>query len=194
MDEKQEKRQLYEDVKALVEEEKALRQELHVGDQYRAIPSRLEALLNYVKQATDVFEETEIVQRAAPTLTDSQQYVYVYLYNANGRLLSRWETMLSPRNLFEYSVNRPIYETQKHVDVYIRSRPHDDEHAFLVMKIEKSDVIRLADDAMRQDNLGQPLLKLKEGALREDGLVYFYHRDSRYVFSHGHLIEQNVSA
>lgn len=190
MDEKKEKRQLYEDVKTLVEEEKLLRKQFEIGDQYRAIPSRLEALLNYVKQETEITEEKEITQRAIPILTDSQQYVYVYLYNVNGRILSRWEAMLSPRNLFEYSVNRPIYATQKQVEAYIRSRPNDDEHAFLQMKIEKSDVLPVTEENNRQDSLGESLLKLKEGALREDGLVYFFHRENRYIFSQGHLVLQ----
>lgn len=190
MSDKEEKRQLYEHVKALVEEEKALRQEFTVGAQYCAIPSRLNALLSCVKQATISAEEHTILQRVEPILTDSQQYVYVYLYNAKGKILSRWEAMLSPRNLFEYSVNRPVYQAKNQVETYIRSRTNRDEHAFLMIKIEKTDILGPSDENLRQDSLGQPLLKLKEGALREEELIYFFHHDRCYIFLQGHLVPQ----
>jgi intracellular multiplication protein IcmQ len=188
MDDKERKRELYREVETLVNKEKTLRKELGIGDRYRVVASRLENLLAYVHAAVSRPKQEVMSDRDSPVLTETQQYVFVHLFNNKGKVLSRWEPMLSPRNLMEYSVNRPIYAEQSQVEIYIRSRPNDDEHAFLMMKIEQSDVLRDSDVAVNCDSLGQPLLKLKEGSLKEQGLVYFFHKNASYIFSRGHLI------
>lgn len=188
MDDKERKRELYREVETLVKKEKALRTELGIGERYRVISSRLEALLAYVHAAVSRPKQEAISDRVAPTLTETQQYVFIHLFNNKGKILSRWEPMLSPRNLSEYSVNRPIYAEQNQIEAYIRSRPNDDEHAFLMMKIEKSDILHGSDITNNRDPLGQVLLKLKEGSLQEQNLVYFFHKGGCYIFTHGHLV------
>jgi len=191
MDDKEQKRELYRDVEDLVNEEKKLRKELGIGDRYKAISSQLESLMQFVTEAVSLPKQESISERASPALFEGQQYVFIHLFNAKGKILSRWEVMLSPRQLSEYSVNRPVYAEQRQVEAYIRSRPNDDEHAFLMMKIEKTDVLRGSNAADNYDSLGHPLLKLKEGALKEQGLVYFFHKGSCYILSRGHLALQD---
>jgi len=188
MDDKQKKREIYREVESLVKEEKELRKKYGVGDRYKAISSRLDALFKYVQEAVSLPKQEETVERASPALSEGQQYVFVHLFNNKGKILSRWEAMLSPRQLMEYSVNRPIYAEQKQVEAYIRSRPNDDEHAFLMMKVEQSDVLHGDESTHNYDTLGQPLLKLKERALKEEGLVYFFHKGTCYILSRGHLV------
>lgn len=188
MDEKEKKRNLYRVLESLVNKDKERRREFDVGDRYKAISSRLEALLQYVRQAVSLPTQEATLDRASPVLSESQQYVFVHLFNTKGKILSRWEAMLSPRQLAEYSVNRPVYAEQKQVEAYIRSRPNDDEHAFLMMKIEQSDVLRGDESTNNYDLLGHPLLKLKEGALKEQGLIYFFHKGGRYILARGHLM------
>ncbi len=192
MDDKERARELYREVETLVNEEKALRKKLGIGDRYKAISSRLEALLQYVHQAVSLPKQAAETERAPPILSESEQYVFVHLFNAKGKILTRWENMLSPRNLTEYSVNRPIYAEQNQVEAYIRSRPNDDEHAFLMMKIEQSAILHGEESTSNCDLLGHPLLKLKEGALKEIGLVYFFHKGSCYILSRGHLVLHEV--
>lgn len=188
MDDKERKRELYRGVEHLVNEEKELRKKLGIGDRYKAVASRLDALLRYVHQAMSLPTQEVAVERASPVLSEGQQYVFVHLFNNKGKVLSRWEAMLSPRQLADYSVNRPIYAEQKQVEAYIRSRPNDDEHAFLMMKIEQSDVLQGDKSAGNYDLLGHALLKLKERALKEQGLIYFFHKGLRYILSRGHLL------
>ncbi len=188
MDDKERTREIYREVEALVNEEKALRKKLGIGDRYKAISSRLEALQQYVHNAVSLPQQEAVPERASPALSEAQQYVFIHLFNAKGKMLSRWEAMLSPRQLAEYSVNRPVYAEQAQVEAYIRSRPNDDEHAFLMMKIEQSDVLRGIESTDNYDPQGCPLLKLKEGALKEQGLVYFFHKGSCYILSRGHLL------
>lgn len=188
MDDKESAREIYRDVESLVNEEKELRKKFNIGDRYKAISSRLDALLQYVHQVVSLPKQEIATERASPALSEGQQYVFIHLFNNKGKVLSRWEAMLSPRQLAEYSVNRPIYAEQKQVEAYIRSRPHDDEHAFLMMKIEQSDVLQGDESTSNYDSLGHPLLKLKEGALKEQGLIYFFHKGTCYLLSRGHLI------
>ncbi|MES2203772.1 MAG: type IVB secretion system protein IcmQ [Pseudomonadota bacterium] len=188
MDDKEKTRELYRDVEMLVNEEKALRKKYGIGERYKAISSRLDAVLQSVRQAVSLPPQEVAIERSSPALSEGQQYVFVHLFNNKGKVLSRWEAMLSPRQLAEYSVNRPIYAEQKQVEAYIRSRPNDDEHAFLMMKIEQSDVLQRDESTDNYDSLGHPLLKLKEGAFKEQGLIYFFHKGVRYILSCGHLI------
>lgn len=188
MDDKQKKREIYREVEALVQEEKELRKKYGVGDRYKAITSRLESLFKYVQQAVSLPQQETVIERASPALSENEQYVFVHLFNNKGKILSRWEAMLSPRQLMEYSVNRPIYAEQKQVEAYIRSRANDDEHAFLMMKIEQSDVLQGEASTHNHDSLDQPLLKLKERTLKEEGLIYFFHKGVRYILSRGRLV------
>lgn len=188
MDDKERTREIYREVEAFVSEEKVLRKKLGIGDRYKAISSRLQALQQYVHDAVSLPQQEAAPERASPALSEGQQYVFIHLFNAKGKMLSRWEAMLSPRQLAEYSVNRPVYAEQAQVEAYIRSRPNDDEHAFLMMKVEQSDVLRGSESTDNYDPQGYPLLKLKEGALKEQGLVYFFHKGSCYILSRGHLL------
>lgn len=190
MDEKEIHPSLYAEIKALIEEEKLLRSRLNIGDQYRSIHSRLETLFNDVKQLTLSTHQAVVASDLPLVLSASQQYIYVYLYNARGKTLARWENMLSPQSIEEYSVNRPIYASRAHVESYIRSRINSDEHAGLVMKVEKTDIVPCTGKEVRYDILGQPLLQLKERVLHIENLVSFFHQGRDYQFVQGHFLPQ----
>lgn len=188
VDDKEKAREFYQAVEELVKQERVLRETLGIGERYKAVASRIDALFKYMHQVVNLPQQEEAPKRASPALSENERYVFVYLFNAKGKVLARWEAMLSPRSLFEYSVNRPIYSERKHVETYIRSRSDSEEHAFLMMKVAQSDVLQDADSAEKRDSLGAPLLKLKEGALKEQGLVYFFHNSGCYIFLNGHLV------
>ena len=186
MDEKE--KELLNFVKGLVKEEEALRKKYNIGDRYRTIANQFKAMLAYVKDQLNLSEdEAESIAPPRDEITPEQQLVYVYLYNARGKQLSRWVNLLSPRNLVEYGVNRPIYADEAEVKAYIRSRPQTDEHAYLVMKVAKTDVLP-NPEMMQRDALGRSLLKLKERALRMENLVYFVYKNQLHVLSNGELI------
>lgn len=188
MGDQQKKIKLLNYVKSLVETEAALREKYNVGDNYRSISNRVKSLLRHLEENIDVSDGALTTLANDDDLSEGQQYVYVYLFNARGRILSRWVPMLSPRNFTEYSVNRPVYAEQKQVEAYIRSRPNDDEHAYLVIKINKADVISDQVQSSYHDATGQALLKLKERSLREECLVAFIYKGDRYRVLGGQLI------
>lgn len=194
MGEQEKKVKLLNYVRELVKEEEELRQKHNIGDDYRSISNRFKALLAYVEGHVDESGDAlaNIAQSNA-NLAEGQQYVYVYLFNAQGRILSRWVPMFSPRNFSEYSVNRPIYQEEDQVQAYIRSRSNDDAHAYLVMKVNKSDVVSSPEQAHYHDAIGQPLLKLKEKSLMAENLVVFVYKGDRYRVSNGQLILEGHS-
>ena len=189
MDEQEKKLKLLNYVKALVQVEQELRAKHNIGDSYRSIANRFKSLLNYIEENADV-SEADLAELASQhgAVQEDEQYVYVYLFNMQGRILSRWISMLSPRSLAEYSVNRPVYEEEQEVEAYIRSRPNDDAHAYLVMKVNKTDVMHYQDQSNHRDSTGQPLLKLKERSLKPENLVAFVYKGDRYKLINGQLM------
>ncbi len=188
MDDKDITSLLYREIEALVKEEKELRNKYGIGDRYKAITSRLESLFTYVQQAVNVPKQEDTPQPVVAALREDERYVFVHLFNAKGRMLTRWEAMLSPRLLQEYSVNRPVYGDQKQVEAYIRSRSDHEDHAFVVMKVARIDILPSTNSEHCCDPLGHPLLKLKEKALKEQGFVSFFHQGQRYVLTDGRLV------
>jgi hypothetical protein len=172
-------------LEGLVKKEEALRKKYGIGDQYSVVANQFKKMLAYVDENLDLSQEKlgELIQRA-DVLEVDQQFVYVHLFHANGKQINRWANVLSPRNLVEYSVNRPIYENEEQVKAYIRSRPQVDEHAYIVVKINKSDVL----PKQQLDILGQPLLKLKERSLQSDNLLKFVYKNESYQLFDGQLL------
>lgn len=194
MNDHEKKLKLLSYVRELVKGEEELRQKYNIGDGYRSISNRFKALLRHIEENVELSESelANLVENNAD-LAENQQYVYVYLFNAQGRILSRWVPMFSPRNFAEYSVNRPIYQEEDQVQAYIRSRTNDDAHAYLVMKVNKGDVVSSPGQAHYHDATGQPLLKLKEKSLMAENLVVFVYKGDRYRVSNGQLILESHS-
>ena len=179
------KLQLLNYIKGLVKQEAALRRKYEIGDHYRAVANQFKAMLAYTEESLDFSEEElDKLAQTKDVLGPNQQFVYVYLFNARGKMMSRWANILSPRNLVEYSVNRPIYAEEAQVKAYIRSRPQSDEHAYIIVKVEKTGVLA----EQQSDVLGQPLLKLKEKALQIENLVTFIYKDEGYQLIGGQLL------
>ncbi|MCD8525328.1 MAG: type IVB secretion system protein IcmQ [Gammaproteobacteria bacterium] len=192
MDDKEQARLLYREVESLVQQEKALRKQYDIGDRYKAISSRLQALFEHVQESVSLPQQQLSPVRLPSVLGEGERYVFVHLFNAKGKILTRWESMLSPRLLYEYSVNRPIYTQKEQVEAYIRSREDSAQHAFLMMKVLDIKVLNGLEYISHCDSLGQSLIKLKEGALKEENLVCFFHQGERYIFSNGHLSLQSI--
>lgn len=194
MDDKEQLQLLYSEVESLVRKEKALRKQYNIADRYKAISSRLEALFKHVQESANLPQQQLSPVRLPPVLGEGERYVFVHLFNAKGKILTRWEAMLSPRLLCEYSVNRPVYAQKDEVEAYIRSREDSDQHAFLMMKVLDITVLDSFDSPAQTDTLGQSLVKLKEGSLKEENLVYFFHQGEQYIFADGHLSLQLIQS
>src|SRR3990167_9684781 len=103
--------------------------------------------------------------------------VYVYLFNAHGLNFSSWQKMLSPSVFYEYSVNRPIYGEKAHVEAVIRNKTNKAQHGYLTIAVKKE----LISSESSKDALGNPLIKVKEGGLKIERLICFFHHNHEYV-------------
>lgn len=166
-------------VHAAIQQDQALRQQFEIGDKFRFIRDRLETLRSHT--AAQLAELDEQLSEAIQVIAEDEQLVYVYLYNAHGISLPTWQKMLLSSVFYEYSVNRPIYHEQSHIEAFIRSRPNKPQHAYLTFIVKKAQVLTPPDASTLQDAIGGRLLKIREGSLQFKKLVAFMHNGIEYT-------------
>lgn len=166
-------------VRDAVEQDKALRDKFEVGDKFRFIRDRLDALLVHTESQLSTLE-MQIAEKTLQVLED-EQLVYVYIFNVHGISLPTWQKMLTGSVFYEYSVNRPVYLEKSHVEAFIRSRPNKTQHAYLTFIIKKAHVLHSAITESLQDMIGGRLLKIREGSLEAKRLVAFTHNGIEYT-------------
>jgi hypothetical protein len=176
-DEHESKHQLVELVQEAIRRDNALREQYQIGEKFRFVRDRLQALLEQLEKHVRVIVEEE----KSSELEADETLVYVYLYNSQGIMLQTWLNMLTPKLFYEYSVNRPIYHDKSYIDLLLRSKVNKTQHAFLTVAVKQNSLLR-AEDASK-DALGNPMVKIKEGALHFDKLVTFTHNGQEYTLS-----------
>lgn len=171
-------RKLLELVRSSIERDEALRDQFEIGDKFRFIRDRLKALLSRVDEHVQAFE-AEVIKNEK-TVVEDEVLVFVHLFNAQGLTLQTWQKFISPTLFYEYGINRPIYAEKAHIDALLRSRPSKVQHAYLTVAIKPGDVVKKADEVIAKDQIGNPLIKVKEGALKVERLIAFTHNDIEY--------------
>lgn len=115
--------------------------------------------------------------------------VYISLYQADGGNLQVWQNML--KSLAKYSINRPIYANEEHVKAMIRSKSDAIRHAYVIIAIKADSIIK--SEFQQTDNLGHPLLTLKEHSIETDNIISFVHANKKvYVFHENKLILKDI--
>lgn len=177
-------------IRDLIQQDADLRTKYAVADKFRFVRDRLNGLLTHLEeQATSLKKQGVIHQKPEESSVDKTQ-VYVYLYNAQGTLLRTWLTLLTPRVFYEYSVNRPIYHDKNHIESLIRSKSNKQQHAYLTVKINQSDIISTENTATK-DAMGNPVVKIREGSLRFENFVTFTHNGHQYgVNAQGEFVKK----
>lgn len=183
---KEQHEKLIEWVRQAIDQDKKLREKHQVDDKFRFIRERLLALLHQLEQHPILVTKTEA--QIGYQLMSDEILVYVYLYNAQGIQLRSWQNMLTPKVFYEYSVNRPIYREQADIEALLRSKSNKMQHAYLTVAVKPSDVIQ---QESVKDAIGQPMIRVKEGALRFEKLVLLTHNHIEYwVNKEGELIKK----
>lgn len=186
-EQKERLRQLMQDMLA---QDKTLRDKHQIGEKFRFVRDRLNALATRIEESLGVVEEDN--EASDTLLTEEDIVVYVYLYNAQGLVLKTWQKMLNPAVFYEYSVNRPIYTDKSQVDAFIRSKPNKVQHGYLAVIIKKQDVISGEGVEGSKDAIGNPLIKVKEGSLRFDRLLSFTQNGNEYTVKENGEFEKKV--
>lgn len=137
------------------------------------------------------FEETEEPVVTADTSTPiasiapllpSEGYMeaFVSLYSADGTNIQKWEKILLA--LDKQIVTRPVYSTEREVKTLIRSKPNRKNDAYATFFLDKLDIIPPRDGKAPLDRLGNPLLILKDTALKLTNITCFCHESGIYSF------------
>lgn len=172
------KEKLLDLMRELLLRDDALRQQFQMGEKFRFIRDRLAALAKTVEESVRTISVADQTQGAV--LAEDEVLVYIHLYNAQGLIFQTWQKMLNPAVFYEYSVNRPAYANKAHIDQFIRSKSNKAQHGYLTIAVKKTAVISMD---LVKDALDQPLIKVKEGALRFDRLLSFTHNENDYQVS-----------
>lgn len=171
------KARLLKIVDDLAAEDKKLREELGIGDKFRFIRDRVGSLKTHMDEALASIQfETD--EEKGREVRDDEQVVYVYLFNAHGIDVQTWHKMLHPSVYYEYSINRPIYQEKDHIESFIRSKSDKTQHGYLTVAVQKN--LISSQGGSYKDNLGHPLVKIREGSLKPERLLHFAHNGELY--------------
>lgn len=187
-DNSEKKAKLLQLIRNAVSQDKQLREKYNIGEKFRFIRDRLQALLARVEENLQLFETA--AQQNKDLLLPDETLIFVHLFNAQGVILHTWHKMLNPSVFYEYSINRPIYAEKKFVETFIKSKTNPNQHAYLTIAIKKQDVMSLASDTEHAtDLIGNPLIKVREGSLKFNRLIIFTHNGIDYeVSAEGNLL------
>jgi len=171
----EQKEKLLQLVQEALQRDSELREKHQVGEKFRFIRDRLQALLHSVKENLAALKKS--TEETSDVVSEDDMLVYVYLYNAQGIVMQTWQKMLQPSVYYEYSVNRPVYMEKSHIEAFIRAKPNKVQHGYLTVAVKKSDVVI----GETKDPIGHPLVKVKEGALHSTRMITFTHNNNDYV-------------
>lgn len=173
-------KQVEERLKKLVDLEAESRQQYEVGVRFSVIKNLIQSVNQYVNET---IKQREIEQTPVETDSEGQEggrEVYVYLFNILGRKLSSWYHLLTQQALMEHSVNRPIYGRREHIEELLRSKDSLEQHAYVVIKVDPQDITMDMTDSVLKDNLGNPLMRVRQGSLHLANVQYFHHYERDY--------------
>ena len=111
---------------------------------------------------------------------------YILMYQVNGSNLDGWYQAI--KALVEFSVTRPAYKDESHVQEFIRAKSVSvDRHGYIIVNIDNNDFYDAAQGSV--DNFGHQVFALKEKAIKFKNIVEFVHANKkRYAISDERLI------
>lgn len=175
-------------------EELALREKHAIGARFGVIGSQLNSLLDGAKMQLSVKLDSAATKKQTIvelSPADDETVVYVYLFNARGRVLSTWSKLLNNRALHEHSVNRPIYTDVAHIEELIRSKTDACNHGFFKIIVKNEHIIADVANTTFFDSLGHPLLRLRQGGLKVERILSINLSGKHYrLTDEARLVEQ----
>ncbi|OAI47086.1 hypothetical protein AYO45_01510 [Gammaproteobacteria bacterium SCGC AG-212-F23] len=171
----------------IIKRDSELREKYHIENKFRFIREQLQTLSttlkNHLATSTTVTETITIE-------SDTNVPIYIHLYNAQGIMLRSWQNMLTAKLLREFGFNRPIYADKNAIDSFLHLKSNKTQHAYLTILVKPEDILPPNDEALK-DSLGNPLIKIKEGALVFKNIQGFTHHGQEYVLNAaGELIKK----
>mgnify|MGYP005996674691 CR=1 FL=1 len=113
--------------------------------------------------------------------------VYISIYQAEGSDIQAWQQRL--RALPEYSLSRPIYGDETHVEEWIRGKLDPRKEAYAVVLVPEDALTKAYAGKLEKDRFGHPLLTLKDGAIKQENIIEMVHAGSHYRYQNSKLIK-----
>lgn len=165
-----------------------LREKYQMGEKFRFIRDRLLKAKECLGDVSAAAVETK--QGQTIKIEEDEMLVYVHLYNAQGMSIRTWQSLITAKALFDFSVNRSIYREKQHIDSFIQAKTNKVQHGYLTIVVKKS-CIHSTPESELKDAMGNMLAKIKEGSLRYEKLVSFTHNNQDYVTNEkGELVKK----
>ncbi len=191
INEKEQRIKLLDRIRDMVARDESLRAKYQVGDKFRFVRDRLQALLSQLELHAESKQAEEVKREVVATAAADEVLLYVYLYNAQGVTLQTWVNMLTPKLFYEYSVNRPIYLDRTHIESLIRSKNNPMQHAFLTVVVKQNLLVQ--NENPPKDALGHTIVKVKEGSLKFERFISLTHNENDYLLQeNGTLSKKNA--
>lgn len=170
-------------IRSLIQHDNDLREKYQVGNRFVFVRTGLQNLLSKLEANTMV----AIQQPTHETVELSNLItVYVYLYNAQGLQVRTWSALLTPKALYEHSVNRPVFYDKQSIENALRTKSNAAQHAYLAVQIEENQII-----PPLPAESGIPAIKVREGSFRQERILAFFHNGQEYVLDeHGELVKK----
>jgi intracellular multiplication protein IcmQ len=110
--------------------------------------------------------------------------VYISLYQAESDRLDRWFSSI--KMLASYGVSRPVYASEEEIQHMIRDKQSRSD-AYVSIWVKKTDILP-AVGLPSKDRWGYPLLSLREGSIRLENIIAFFHSNEEYYLTDQGLV------
>lgn len=154
----------------------------------RTAQKKLQALLEKAKSIDkQLHTNTSLSHEDEHKLRLNEGYVKIFIsiYQSDPYNIIKWESTL--KSIREYSINRPIYRNEEHIQEMIRSKQGSANEGYVVLYIQSNDIIPPYTGKIAKDRWGHELLTVKDNSLQPENIVEFVHQARRYTFSNGKL-------
>jgi len=187
------------DLKAMQELVKALDKVLGVGDwqeslflrgvekKVRDLRTEAAELVNKLSAELNAKQPGGGAAKSASTVASFMETVFISIYQHDPNDLRKWEKTL--KSITEYSVTRPIYGVEDHVQEMIRARPDPNKEAYIAVDVKTADIIKGLAGKASADKSGHELLAIRDGGVLSRHIKKFVHAGKVYEFHNGALKE-----
>lgn len=159
-----------------------------IGKNIKDIRDKFEADIRAIEEGRPQGSSASVVKSSEEHA--GMKEIFIGLYSSDGTNLQSWNRILL--NLPRQVVSRPIYEKEVDVREMIRTKENKNNEAYVAMYIKASDIISVEPDKAPIDRLGKPLLMLLDRAVDLNNVHYVVHRNVRYRYVQGELIQDVI--
>lgn len=155
---------------------------------FRTAHKKLQDLLDEANTLAQEIQATALLETSDEKLGHLK--VYVSIYQSDPHNLVKWQNTL--RSIKEYSITRPVYRDESHIQEMIRAKQASPNEAYVTIYIKEGDLIPPYAGKKIQDKFGHELLTVRDGSLLPENIVEFVHLGKKYAFKEGKLVLKSV--